>query len=516
MAAKKCSLLKEVNDSTDRWRITVRVIRRWNVYKKESPTKVFCVSMLLIDEEGTRIQASIMNKNLFDCFSAMAVEGITYFMANFVVSPNNKEYRATNHAFKLTLGTYTYVKEVLAQIPEYSYHFFPIRDIIKMKESNHVDYLIDVIGFVASIGHLEEYKSNNEIKNKLRLLLCNTVGCVLYDDCATNVCMMDISTMQSPVVMIMQLGRIGFDDDGMAEICSSYHATQISCNPKFPEVKHFIDSATTLPSPTISTISHTATTQSNDQSATSLLRNHPLIFVADICNQPADSFFLIKCLVVKVDTSMAGAMKVAPGVAANQGVLRVHYTVEDSSGKATVVFFDKLASNFFQKTALEMNHTLIKEEREYDFPDELDLMVGKTVLLKLKLNKYNVDFPNSGISVASFTQCTDLMDEFNEVSDQNTHAEEEATDTVVPESVTADPLVLNEVTNVAIDENDEDSPGIEEIPLSRIAGPSTYRPKRKVAGKRIIGVKEKWVRSPNASPIKTSSKPLKSIKQEKN
>ncbi|XP_028752987.1 uncharacterized protein LOC114712603 [Neltuma alba] len=168
MAAKKCSLLKEVNDSTDRWRITVRVIRRWNVYKKESPTEVFCVSMLLIDEEGTRIQASIMNKNLFDCFSAMAVEGITYFMANFVVSPNNKEYRATNHAFKLTLGTYTYVKEVLAQIPEYSYHFFPIRDIIKMKESNHVDYLIDVIGFVASIGHLEEYKSNNEIKNKLR------------------------------------------------------------------------------------------------------------------------------------------------------------------------------------------------------------------------------------------------------------------------------------------------------------------------------------------------------------
>lgn len=43
-------------------------------------------------------------------------------------------------------------------------------------------------------------------------------------------------------------------------------------------------------------------------------------------------------------------------------------------------------------------------------------MVGKKLLIKLRLNKYNVDYPNSSITVSAFTECTNLMGEFEETA----------------------------------------------------------------------------------------------------
>lgn len=44
-------LLNEINATTDRWTIVVRVFRRWNICQRESPKDVAATSMLLIDAE---------------------------------------------------------------------------------------------------------------------------------------------------------------------------------------------------------------------------------------------------------------------------------------------------------------------------------------------------------------------------------------------------------------------------------------------------------------------------------
>lgn len=38
---------------------------------------------------------------------------------------------------------------------------------------NYLFLDLDVLGFVKSMGSLEEYRSDNETRNKLRLLLCD-------------------------------------------------------------------------------------------------------------------------------------------------------------------------------------------------------------------------------------------------------------------------------------------------------------------------------------------------------
>lgn len=44
-------LLKELSPGSDFWTIMVRVLRKWNHYDKNNPDELFCVNLLLVDEE---------------------------------------------------------------------------------------------------------------------------------------------------------------------------------------------------------------------------------------------------------------------------------------------------------------------------------------------------------------------------------------------------------------------------------------------------------------------------------
>lgn len=59
-----------------------------------------------------------------------------------------------------------------------------------------------------------------------------------------------------------------------------------------------------------------------------------------------------------------------------------------------------------------------QEDRDYDFPDELDSIFGKKMVLRLKLNEYNKKFPNASISVISFMLRENLLEKFDEVADK--------------------------------------------------------------------------------------------------
>ncbi|XP_028799908.1 uncharacterized protein LOC114755206 isoform X1 [Neltuma alba] len=379
------------------------------------------------------------------------------------------------------MGYRTYVKEREADIPEYSYNFLPISEIIELTRQNNIDYLIDVIGFVTTVGSLEECHFNSETNNRIRLTLSdnleNSVSCVLYDECATNVCMTDFTKMDAPVVILIQLARIGFDEKGKVEICSAFHATKISFNMNYPEVRQFIESAKTFPSPTISTISASVASQTSNPFESTLLSSHPLIPIADIPKQSVDDFFLIKCKVIKLETTHdwkyeactrcgckpkeeAGKKTCLSSVCRKRPLyfewkMRVHYTVEDESGRVVVAFFDKLVREFVGKTLAQLEEELIKKERHYDFPEDLDILVGKTLLLKLKLKKYNAEFPNSSISVSSYTHIADLMDEFNKVGETSEYvADKDSQYVIVDEELTEGSVVPESVpcvTNASID-----------------------------------------------------------------
>ena len=51
--------------------------------------------------QGTKIQASILGKALNEKLNGLLEENKTYFISNFEVKENSKDYKATPHEFKL-------------------------------------------------------------------------------------------------------------------------------------------------------------------------------------------------------------------------------------------------------------------------------------------------------------------------------------------------------------------------------------------------------------------------------
>ncbi|KAI9106788.1 hypothetical protein K1719_022316 [Acacia pycnantha] len=49
----------------------------------------------------------------------------------------------------------------------------------------------------------------------------------------------------------------------------------------------------------------------------------------------------------------------------------------------------------------------------FAFPKEVDNLLGKKMILKMKLNSFNKNHPNSSVSVATYAEATDLSDAFD-------------------------------------------------------------------------------------------------------
>ncbi|XP_054789830.1 replication protein A 70 kDa DNA-binding subunit B-like [Prosopis cineraria] len=530
------SKISNLHDGTDRWRICGRVVRKWNVFHKIAPSDLFCITMILVDEEGNKIQASMLNKSLLDHYRQRLVEGQSYFIANFEVSLNNNQYKATTHPFKITFSQQTFVKDEVANIPPYKFDFLPLSEIMKQTESSYIDYLFDAVGLVTSIGGLEEYRKDNETKNKLRMVLSDNEGhdveCILFDECSTNAFMNHLEITDHPAVAVFNLARIGFSEDGRPQICSSFNATRVSFNPSIKEVKDLILSAKDR-SPVIGSSSQFSQSQSTTPTVTSMMNNNRRISIAEIHDQEAEGSFLIFCTVVKLETrhgwTYDGCAKCATKPKeVNESLycpnckkkpqsiepkLKIHYTVADKSRKASVIFWDKLAVQLIQRSAAEMKLILNQEERAYDFPDQLDSIIGKKLLLKLKINQYNKDFPNSSISVTQYTECEDLTGQFNDASQEVngqgatgiTQSGMEDIDCTVVETPAPEKIIASQVV------------GLDDLTITQIASKLPIKGKRKIACKRI-SIPQKEVKSNEVLPSSSSSsvqKPMKVIKQEK-
>ncbi|KAI9089060.1 hypothetical protein K1719_029339 [Acacia pycnantha] len=143
-----------------------------------------------------------------------------------------------------------------------------------------------------------------------------------------------LENMETPVVVLINLARIGWSEDGIPQVCSSF-------NPPIPEVKDLIEREKAL----LST------------------------------------------------------------------VLKIHYTVVDETGCASVIFWDKLASQLLDRSS-----------------SELKQLLKYRLLLKLKRNKFNRKHLAAGISVQQYTLCEDLTEQFNQAStDPETEKPPEAT-----------------------------------------------------------------------------------------
>ncbi|CAJ2652916.1 unnamed protein product [Trifolium pratense] len=97
---KLFSNIEEINSDKATWNFKAKIIRLWHVSDFNRPNSPFSVEMVLMDDKGGRIHATI-KKTLIYKFKDELKEGMVYCFENMDVSTNGGAYRTTHHRYKL-------------------------------------------------------------------------------------------------------------------------------------------------------------------------------------------------------------------------------------------------------------------------------------------------------------------------------------------------------------------------------------------------------------------------------
>ncbi|MED6185652.1 hypothetical protein PIB30_059141 [Stylosanthes scabra] len=120
-------MLSTLDDSiyTKAYNIKVRVLKTWSITHSELKYQKPMFDMVVMDNEGCRIQCSIRNP-LRTFFEDDLREGNVNSILNFSLSSNDQKYKPTNHAFRIYFKTDTQMRIVNdVNFLDNIFHFVP-------------------------------------------------------------------------------------------------------------------------------------------------------------------------------------------------------------------------------------------------------------------------------------------------------------------------------------------------------------------------------------------------------
>ncbi|PUZ46273.1 hypothetical protein GQ55_7G044000 [Panicum hallii var. hallii] len=156
------NLLSQINPTRHNWRIKVRITRMWQVSGTSKGKDFSSLELILIDEEGQGITASIGQKDL-NKFSKSVVEGHRYYIRNFQVSKQERKFKAIPSTYTNFFTSWTIIEEICAEVsvnlPRYIFNFVDYDDLDH--RARHGQGLIDIIGQLTAVHPVVHSSSLN-------------------------------------------------------------------------------------------------------------------------------------------------------------------------------------------------------------------------------------------------------------------------------------------------------------------------------------------------------------------
>ncbi|XP_019227248.1 PREDICTED: uncharacterized protein LOC109208572 [Nicotiana attenuata] len=162
--ATHIDFIKDITISKMQWKLKVRVVRLWEVPDRFNPGTIFSIELVLQDEKGDRIHASI-GKSVLHLLKTQINELGLYLMANFIVCQNKERFNSTKYRLMLTFTQRTTVAETIDPLfPMNIFELRPYHQLINKVDVNESE-LFDVIGEIVNFSEVHTQKQG-EISRK--------------------------------------------------------------------------------------------------------------------------------------------------------------------------------------------------------------------------------------------------------------------------------------------------------------------------------------------------------------
>ncbi|XP_072146352.1 replication protein A 70 kDa DNA-binding subunit B-like [Setaria viridis] len=240
------SLLSQINPARHNWCVKVRVARMWQVSRTSKGRDFASMELVVVDEEGQGIMASIIDKALKK-FSKSIVEGHCYCVRNFQVSKQERKFKAIPSTYTIFLTPWTIIEEIHAEVsaslPRYVFSFVDFDDLDHSR-ARHGQGLVDIIGQLAVVHLVVHSSSLNgpSVRWEVELpdLSDRVLSVTLWGEYATpfeDEVLIETTGNDEPVVIIFARMQVRLYQG--APNCLSNAATKWYINIDIPEVNAF-------------------------------------------------------------------------------------------------------------------------------------------------------------------------------------------------------------------------------------------------------------------------------------
>ncbi|GKC73347.1 replication protein A 70 kDa DNA-binding subunit B [Tanacetum coccineum] len=183
--------LSDIDPMMDEVKVLVRCISKWFNHPQGKPNIKWSLEMVLQDQLGNRIQASVM-KNCMKKFEPIIDEGTCYRITNFGVGENGGNYPLVNHKYRINF----YMNTMVTRVNKFDnnvhgFRFEPFQNF-STKHFSSSDF-VDVIGTVVSISDLIPFSGGLGQEKRRRTIL-----------------LQDVEDTVGHVVLILQLARVKY------------------------------------------------------------------------------------------------------------------------------------------------------------------------------------------------------------------------------------------------------------------------------------------------------------------
>ncbi|KAD7117854.1 hypothetical protein E3N88_05122 [Mikania micrantha] len=361
VGAAEITMLNHLDVSVDDYIIKVRIIRKWRQPDRKNPNEDYSIEMILIDEEGNKIQAHVLKKWFFR-FEKYLNENDCLLIKRPSLGLNQSKYKFVDNPNKVNFNYQTYVSKCNDFVgQEHGFSFSSFQNVIDnllpenitivddiRKYKKRFTYLFSYYNFyffkykpdnISFFGHRLEKKAVDDPLS-IQLPFGLSMFCSLQDEFLTNTAFTNIGEI-CEIIEVKCIVIMGTIKAISKDMCWYYMACD-KCNRKVGTkyVTHFKEDG------------------SGDFEDEKLFE----------CNNH-------KCNV-----------KVVSPVPR----FKIQIRVQDITGVVSLTLFDRDVTKLIQKTAREVLDDLKEEDDFGKYPVEINHLLEKKYAFKIEVSEFNL------------------------------------------------------------------------------------------------------------------------------